>query len=336
MQAQERLTSRFAGRILSAVMKTPYAIGLAAAAVLVTLAVEETRIASLRTSPQPTPSPTVGPVVAAPRQMAPAQGSAPDAATPHRSQDRPALKPNKPAGPLDTDDGSLAKTVRKMWENPAGKSMMNQGVKMAVAMMYQDLVGSLGLSKEEADYFNILLGKEMSKQQELGMKMLGASEEERKALTGELATAAKDSEEEIKQFLNSDEDFKSYTDYKNRLPEHQQLDGIRSALAGKGVPLEPATEDRLLDTMYRARTTASAPDLSGPGALDAMAKGDLVGVYEKSWEQQQQAIRAEAGGFLSEPQMAAFQEYQKQVKEMQLMSIKMAEKMMSGKKEGGE
>ena len=67
-----------------------------------------------------------------------------------------------------------------MWDNPAGKSMMNQGVKMAVAMMYQDFVDGLNLTKEEIDYFKNLLGKEMGDQQELGMKMLGATRKSKK------------------------------------------------------------------------------------------------------------------------------------------------------------
>ena len=72
-----------------------------------------------------------------------------------------------------------------MWDNPAGKSMMNQGVKMAVGMMYQDFIDGLDLTKEEGDYFKNLLGKEIGDQQELGMKMLGATAEEQKTLAEE-------------------------------------------------------------------------------------------------------------------------------------------------------
>ena len=110
--------------------------------------------------------------------------------------------------------------------------------------MYQDFVDSLNLTKEEGDYFKNLLGKEIGDQQELGMKMLGATAEEQKNLAAELQKRASDSEAEIRKFLNSDEDIKAFTDYKNRLPERQQLDGIRTAMSSKGVPLDAETETK--------------------------------------------------------------------------------------------
>ena len=62
--------------------------------------------------------------------------------------------------------------------------------------------------------------------------------------------------------------------------------------------------------------------------MQEMAKGNIVETYEKSWEVQQQALRAETSKILNEAQQTAFQDYQKQAKEMQLMGLQMAEKMM--------
>jgi hypothetical protein len=313
----------------AAVMKTPYAIGMVAASVLITVAIEESRIASLR----PGIKREEKSAAAAKTPATAANGAAGENTPPVRTKNRPEMKPAPLGKAAETDEESFAKTARKMWDNPAGKSMMNQGVKMAVAMMYQDFIDGLDLTKEEADYFKNLLGKEMAGQQEIGMKMLGATEEERKTLAEEITKRGKDNEEEIKKFLNSEEDYKKYNDYKNHLPERQQLDGIRSAMSGKGVPLDAETETRLVDAMYRARTEAKAPGMSGPAGMDQLAKGNIVETYEKSWAIQQEALRAETSKILNEAQMAAFQEYQKQAKEMQLMGLKMAEKMMQGHKE---
>ena len=304
-------------------MKTPYAIGLVAASVLITVAIEESRISSIRQSAKVE---LTAAIAKAPATVVKASAEDPDA--PVKTKSRSELAPSTPAKEADTSEDSFAKTARKMWDNPAGKSMMNQGVKMAVAMMYQDFVDGLNLSKEEGDYFKNLLGKEMADQQELGMKMLGATPEERKALAEDLKKRGEDNEAEIKKFLNSDEDYKSFTDYKNHLPERQQLDGIRSAMSSKGAPLDTETETKLVDAMYRARTESKAPDLSGPGAMDALAKGNIVETFEKSWEVQQETLRGATAGILNETQRAAFEEYQKQAKEMQLMGLKMAEKMM--------
>lgn len=314
-------------------MKTPYAIGLVAVSVLITIAIEESRIKSLRSEIKNGEKPALTQTQAAAAPVVPAKATE-EAAPPVRTKsNRPEPKPAAPAKESESVEDSLAKTVRKMWDNPAGKSMMNQGVKMAVGMFYQDFIDDLDLSKEEADYFKTLLGREMADQQELGMKMLGATEDERKALTDEITKRSKDAEEEIRKFLNSDEDFKKYTDYKNHLPERQQLDGIRVTMSGRGVPLDAETEARLVDAMYRARTESKAPDFSGPGAMDELAKGNIVETFEKSWAAQQETLKAEVGKILSETQLDAFQEYQKQAKEMQLMGLKMAEKMMPGKKD---
>jgi hypothetical protein len=319
-------------------MKTTSAIGLVAAAIAVTVAIEESRIASLRSATHigettaaslPSPATAVSPTDAAVEE-----NGAPARTKKWSEVDRQAAA--KDAIKSEALDDSLAKTARKMWENPAGKSMMNQGIKIAVAMMYQDYMDSLDLTKEEAEYFKTLLGKPMAHQQELGMKMLNASEEERTKLTEEIASLSKQNEEDIKKFLNNDKDFQSYKNYKDRLPERQQLDGIRTTLASKGAPLDEETEAKLVEAMHHARTTTQAPDMSGPDAMKNLADGNLTASFEANWESQQEALRRETAGILNETQQAAFQEYQKQLKDMQLMSLKMAEKMMSDKKPASE
>lgn len=315
-------------------MKPSHAAALVVASVLITVAIEENRISNLRTklnlaSTQTTPS------AAVPKATAP-ESNKEAAVPPVRTKNRPdaAVAEKKTPEGEAAEDG-LTSTVRKMWDNPAGKAMMNQGVKMAVGMMYQDLIDGMGLSKEETDYFKGLLGKEMSGQQELGMKLMSASPEERKALMEEQQAIAKQNEEDIRKFLNNEEDYKKYTEYKNHLPEHQQLDGIRAAMTEKGAPLDAETESRLVDAMYKARTTSGAPDLSGAEGLDALNKGNITETFEKAWEKQQEKLNQEVSGILNPEQMAAFTDHQKQMKEMQLMGLKMAEKMFPKANEGG-
>jgi hypothetical protein len=315
------------------VMKTSYAIGLAVSAVLITVAIEETRIAGMRGSATLTDSASPG---SSTRGAPGASVSNEGGQGPVRTKSRAEVKPASPEKPADSEDESMAKTVRKMWDNPAGKAMMNQGVKMAVGMMYGDFIDGLNLSKEEEDYFRTLLGREMSGQQEMGMKLMSASDEERKALMEEIKQRNLDNDEEIKKFLNSDEDYKSFTDFKDRMPERQQLDGIRATMDSKGAPLDAETESRLVEAMHRVRTESKGPDFSGPGAMEELTKGNMVESYEQSWASQQEALRAETAGILSPAQQEAFQEYQKQLKEMQLMGLKMAEKMMGGDKGGSE
>lgn len=309
-------------------MKPTYVAGLVIAGVLITVAIEESRISAIRRNESPGGKASASGVVAT--HPGPSQE---EPAAPVRTRSRSDQTATPAVQDINHGGESFAKVARKMWDNPAGKSMMNQGVKMAVGMFYQDFVDGLHLSAEEADYFKNVLGREISDQQELSMKMLEATAAERKSLAEELSKRASESQAEIKKFLNNEEDFKAFTDYKNHLPERQQLDGIRTAMNAKGVPIDADTEGKIVDVMYRARTGSKAPDFSGPDAMNELAKGNLVENYEKSWTVQQEALRGELGGILNQDQMSAFQEYQKQAKEMQIMSLKMAEQMMGGRKD---
>ena len=311
-------------------MKTPYAIGLLVVSVLVTVAIEESRIAAIKSAQEPVAA-VVG--KSSTRVIASSETTAPDAPPAITKRPRPAAPEPSPSPDPEPDDESFAKTARKMWDNPAGKSMMTQGAKIAVAMMYEDFIEDLDLSKEENDYFKKLLGKEITDQQGIGMKLMSASAEERKELTKEMTQRSEETQEEIKKFLNNEEDYEKFTSYKERLPERQQLDGIRATMTEKGVPLSEETESQLVDAMYRARTESKAPDLQGPEALGLLAEGKLVDSFEQNWESQQEALRAETADLLDETQQAAFQEFQEQMKDMQLMGLKMAEKMMSKEKD---
>ena len=311
-------------------MKTPHALSLILLAVLATVAIEESRIAKLRSEIQATSTVVAGTGSASAMSTTGDQPPAP--ARPSKTDRKP--KPVTPPEVAGSEDGDFSKTVRKMWENPAGKAMMNQGVKIAVAMMYEDFISTLGLTPDETNYLKDLLGKEIADQQELGMKFMGATPEERSALQAEMEKRKADNEAAVKTFLNDEEDYKDYAAYKDRLPEHQQLEGIRAAMNSKNAPLDAATETRLIDAMYDARIRMDAPDYSGSKAFEELTKGNVVENFEQGWQKQDERLAAVAKGILNETQQAAFKEYREQAKEMQLMGIKMAEKMMSDQKDG--
>jgi hypothetical protein len=207
--------------------------------------------------------------------------------------------------------------------------MMSQGVKIAVAMMYEDYIETLDLSDEEAKHFRELLGSEISTQQEMGMKLMSATPEERKVLAEEMAEQKKLNDEAIKTFLNNDEDYDAYESYKERLPERQQLEGLRATMAAKDAAMNEETESKLIEAMHTARTQPGLADFSGDGAFEEIGKEGMIERFEQTWETQQEMLRAEVG-FLNDTQKEVFFEYQGQMKEFQMMSLKMAGQMMKG------
>lgn len=311
-------------------MKTPQVVGLVIAAVAATAAIQEVRISRLKKGLADSPAASMEQEARGSQAAAETSGQGPVEAPLVTKRDRPPVAEPDPSEPAGDEDEPMVKTVRKMWENPAGKAMMNQGVRIAVAMMYEDFIETMDLTKEESDYFKDLLGNEMVMQQELGMKMMSASPEERMELAKDLEERRKENEEAVRKFLNNDEDFQAYTDYKDRAPERQQLEGVRAAMQSKGTTLDPDTEAKLVEAMYDARKNAGTGDFSGPDALEEMAKGNMTEVFEENWQRQDEALMKEVGGILDEDQLEAFREFRGQMKEMQMMGLKMAEKMMGG------
>lgn len=311
-------------------MKTPQAIGLAVIAVAATVAIEETRMARLKADlaavaeAKPVATHASG---SAAGNLEPVEtaGEAPVRTKRERPEAAPAAAEEEPG-----DAGSMVKTVRKMWDNPAGKAMMNQGARFAVAMLYEDFIKTLALTPEEADYFKGLLGNEISAQQELGMKMMGASPEERKELASQIEAKRKENDEAIRQFLNSDEDYAAFTGYRDRAPERQQLEGLRATLHAKGITLESGTETKLVEAMYRARADSGTPDYSGPNAFAELSKNDIEATFEENWRKQDEILMKEVSGFLGENEIAAVREFRGQMKEMQMMGLRMVRKMMGG------
>lgn len=128
-------------------MNASHAIALIAVSVLIVVAVEESRIATLRNALTAVENSPELRKPAANSESSASRTTGEEPAPPPRTKSRPEMKPETAPKAAATPDESFAKAVRKMWDNPAGKSMMSQGVKMAVAMMYQDFIDGLELPR---------------------------------------------------------------------------------------------------------------------------------------------------------------------------------------------
>lgn len=231
--------------------------------------------------------------------------------------------------PLE-EDADLGQSLRKMVDNPAGQALMNQGVKAMTMMWYRDLIEEYDLNRKESDYFVRLVSEPMSAQQRIGMKMMDAkSPEEREALVEEIEAANEETKNAIKDFLNNDEDFATYEKFAERLPERQQLDGIRAAMDNADASLTTQQEELVVEAMYQARLSGdhtASPDINATGAV--LGK-NAVEEFERNWEKSSQRTAEEVGKVLEEAQLEAFRNYQNQMKDMQVMSLKMAAKMFN-------
>lgn len=321
------------------IMKTSAWLAVVVAVAAGVAAIEESRIGRLRGQ------------IADARRTAPAQAAARAPAGADTAPARPerVMKPlaatrggRQPdaaaadAAPqaADSPAESVQQSLRKMVENPAGRAMMNQGIRAMAGVWYAALVKDLELSPEEHEYFLDLIGAGFSRQQELSMKMLGAKDAaERESIASELKAIENDQKEAIRDFLNNDEDNRRFLAYQERLPEYQQLDGLRAVMNEASAPLTPEQEARVVDAMFRARTAtpgSSQWQQGGTQGLEAIASGDAEKQFEQFWAAAAQQAATEVGTVLQGEQLAAFKRYQEQTKEMQLMGIRMAGQMFRG------
>lgn len=306
-------------------------IWVAAAVLIVVVAIEEARLGGLRDKLASEVPQNHATIAADPEVDEEIAGGGVDSGLQPPKRERPEQTTADPEPAEATDD--MGARLRKMSENPVSRSMMAQGVKAMAGLWYADLAEQFGLTQEQTDYFVDLKANMLADQQQLAMKLMGAvDEEERKSILAEMEAQKKENEEAIKTFLNHDEDFAAYQEYEKRLPEHQQLDGLRGAMNGAGFPLQPEQEQALVDAMYDARTSYKGTDWNGAEGMEALADANLKERFEKDWDGQSKLIDARVGEVLDEDQLEAFRTYREQMKEMQLMGLEMAGKMFQQQK----
>ncbi|MDA7517587.1 hypothetical protein N9873_03745 [Akkermansiaceae bacterium] len=291
-------------------MKNSAIIIVLVAALLGVVIVEESRISSLKdelAANQNSPS-EVPKVRAAPSSTPSTLGSRDTSV---------AVRPKKgETENAETPLEGFGKAMRKMADNPAAKAMFTQAHISTAESIYASLLEEFDLKGEERDYFLGLLSGELADQQQMGMKMMGAkTPEERK--------------QAIADFLNNKEDQEAFETYHDRLPEHQQLPGIKAAIATSGTELSGEQETALVEVMHSMRTgSAEAQKWDGAGGMEMMAKPDVVEIFEADWAKGKEAYKENLQGVLDDGQMKAFLESQAQMKEMHLMGIKMMRNMM--------
>lgn len=299
----------------------------AAGLVLVVLVVEEWRLGRLQSR-----------LADLERKLATEEVPGPGATSRHMTPSVPgesasrterSTRDKRPEPARESEAGDLGGTLRKMAENPVSRAMMNQGMKAMASMWYSDLVEGFGLSDEEKDYFLDLVAGGMSGQQQIGMKMMSAKDEAaRKALIEEMEQVKEDSKAAVAEFLNNEEDMEIFEAFEDRLPERQQLEGLRAAMDAAEAPLTSEQEGQVVEAMYEARTSMDdMTNWQGPEAMDVLASGNAEGKFEEEWGTSAATVAAKVDGILDRRQMEAFRGYQEQMKEMQLMGIRMAEQM---------
>jgi hypothetical protein len=243
---------------------------------------------------------------------------------------------NKPSSLPDARKG--IKAWAEMLKAPGMKELMKQQQLAALEQQYGGLFARFQLNDAEKADFKQLISERLTAEQELGIELMseGLTPEQRKAYGEQIAEVKKASDAKIKEFLNSDEDFKTYQDWEGTKAERMQLEMGRSTFANSGEPLSPQQEEQLVNAMHQVNLQpSSVPDLSKPENVDPlkMTPADIEQQLAR-YDANAKSVHQQAQGFLSPKQLEALVASQQQWRVMVETGLKMSSMMFQqeGKK----
>lgn len=192
-------------------------------------------------------------------------------------------------------------------ESEAGQKMAQaQNVKRA-KRVFKPLLSEYNFSEEEEEHFLTIAGAEAGAQDELWGKLMFAKEEDRESVMQEWEDASAQRRQEMESFLNSDEDWKRYQEYEERLPEYEQMNGLREAMVEAGHPLNEGQESQLVEVMYTTRVQSGISQRwEGRGVLTQISEPGIVQRLETDWSAGQGQLNSEVGQVLSAEQVQVF------------------------------
>lgn len=283
-----------------------------------------TEIAQLKAKPvlAPPPAPVPTPVPTA----QPAPGAL--AAVP-----APSAAP-KPADQAAQDSPMAA--LKKMMDTPGMKEMMKQQMLTQVELGYGRLFEMLHLNGEEKEQFKQLLAGRLGAATDVGLSMGNGSQtpEEMKRNRDKLVESDATFDRAIHDFLDNENDYKTYLAWQDTQPERMQLNMVgRQTFASAGEPLSAEQEERLVSVMAQARKAPSSlPDMTQPKNFDPSSMTpEVIDRILAQQQEQAKAVAAGAAAFLSPVQQEALAKMQQQYRSMSEAGLRMSSAMF-GKK----
>ena len=236
--------------------------------------------------------------------------------------------------PASSDENPMS-AMAKMMKDPAMREVMKSQMRSQVDFMYRDLFDLLGLDAGKQEQLTKLLVDRAGAGMDLGFSMMGGekiSDEERKKKTEAMAAATAESDQALKELLG--DDYAKYDSFEKSQPERQQLNSLNGLLKDKGIGLSEEAESKLMDTMFKERTSFKYDvDLSDQRTMDP---GKFTAENLSRFQEQQAVLRGQilskVEPILTPDQLEVFRKSQEQQAAMEKMGMEMAQKMMGGKK----
>lgn len=252
-----------------------------------------------------------------PTETSPASVGTP--ATP--AQDPATAAANIPAPP---NSGNL----RQMLRTPEMRQVLENQQAAQIDLAYGKLFEILRLSPEDKENFRKLLTARQKMQTDLSMQLMepGLTDQKRQEILAEAKHQSSVYEASIKEFLNEENDWKTFQDWDFTKPDRTVYDTLgRNLFAASAEPLSGSQEQELLKLMAEVRTSPSSI-----GGLNDQTGGDPSKITDQVIQQQieqletnHRIIAERAEGFLTPVQRETLRSYLAQLKTVSKSSMEM-------------
>lgn len=215
--------------------------------------------------------------------------------------------------------------------------MMEASQRGAFGALYGDLFEQLSFNDDESEHFMDLLMVRQMSQMELGMKMMSGnlSDEEQKAMQKEIKATAEEVKEEMKIFLNNDEDYADYEFYEQTIGERMMLSQMDQSLSDN--PISDESYNNLLEMMHDEKKNFkhSGSDMMNDSAEnlspDSFSEDNIKKMLSDT-DRLNEIMIVRAREILTPLQQAEYEKTIKQFAEMQKSQMEMSAGMFGNKK----
>ena len=225
----------------------------------------------------------------------------------------------------------LGDMFRQWAESDAGKRMQEAQNKRKAGRLFGPLVEDLALGEEDRDYFLEIAGASAGAEDALWGELMTAADGDREKILEEWEAENSERSAAMKEFLNDNSDWERYQNYESRLEEYEQVQGLRRAMEGAGVPLTSEQEAQLVEVMYEARQqTGMTERWQGRGVLNQLGEPGIADRLETDWQSNQEAMSSGVNSVLSPEQVEAFNSSQSRTIRQVTQGLRMMEAFTGG------
>ena len=204
---------------------------------------------------------------------------------------------------------------------------------------YGALFKQLNLTSDQSAALKDLLQKKMMAGTDSGFSMLDGSLDatQRADLAKQVKSQTDEIDNQIKQMLG-DENYQTFQTYEKTVPDRMTASQFSDQLAGSATALTADQQQQLVQAMgdvrgnFKWTTTLnkSNPDLA-KGDYGTVFSEENVNKFAQEKERLDQEVLTRAQQILTPEQLAAFQDFQKAQRQMQIAGMKMAAQMFAPK-----